>query len=91
MLELVRLVGELQPKAEAAAMWQARAELLAERLAAAESKIAALEAPKLPTGASTGPQSAEPAAGTFAARLRPLMPWVLVALAIAAAVTLLAR
>ena len=40
MLELVRLVGDLQTKAEAAAMWQARAELLAERLTAAEDRLA---------------------------------------------------
>jgi hypothetical protein len=90
MLELVRLVGELQPKAEAAAMWQARAELLAERLAAAESKMAALEAPRSPTDASTGPHSAEPTADTFAARLRPLALWLVTALAIVAVLVLLA-
>jgi hypothetical protein len=48
MLELVRLVGELQGKAESAAMWQGRAELLALRLAAAEEKLKALEAPAAP-------------------------------------------
>src|SRR4051812_18698928 len=32
LLELVRLVGELQAKAETAAMWQGRAEVLADRL-----------------------------------------------------------
>jgi hypothetical protein len=46
MLELVRLVGELQAKAEASAMWQARAELLAHQLDAAQQTIRALEAPK---------------------------------------------
>ncbi len=51
MLELVRLVSELQPKAEAAAMWQARAELLSERLAAAESRLLALAAPESPPDA----------------------------------------
>lgn len=45
LLELVRLVGELQPKAEAAAMWQARAELLADRLTIAESRLLALTTP----------------------------------------------
>ena len=52
MLELVRLVGELQPKAEAAAMWQARAELLADRLDRAESQLLALTAPASPLVAS---------------------------------------
>ena len=33
---------------EAEAMWQARAELLADRLAAAESRILALSAPQSP-------------------------------------------
>jgi hypothetical protein len=55
MLELVRLVGELQAKAESAAMWQGRAELLAAELASARATIRALEAPReAPTGA---PQS----------------------------------
>lgn len=48
MLELVRLVAELQPKAEAAAMWQARAMMLADRLAIAEGKLDALTAPQQP-------------------------------------------
>ena len=43
---LVALVRSLQAKAEAAAMWQARADLLAERLAAAESRILALMPPE---------------------------------------------
>jgi hypothetical protein len=46
MLELVRLVGELQAKAEASAMWQARAELLAHQLGEARERIRMLEAPR---------------------------------------------
>jgi hypothetical protein len=45
MLELVRLAGDLQAKAEASAMWQARAELLAHQLGAAEERVRMLEAP----------------------------------------------
>lgn len=60
MLELIRLVGELQPKAEAAAMWQARAELLAERLAVAEHRIAALAAPVAPQAEQEGQGEPEP-------------------------------
>jgi hypothetical protein len=48
MLELVRLVGELQAKAEASAMWQARAELLAHQLGEAHERIRMLEAPREP-------------------------------------------
>jgi hypothetical protein len=54
----VRLVGELQIRAEAAAMWQARAELLADRLIVAESQLLALAAPESPL---EGPGSTEPA------------------------------
>jgi hypothetical protein len=55
------------------------------------AELAALEAPKSPTGASTGPQSSELPASTFVARLRPLAPWLLAALAIVALVVMLAR
>jgi hypothetical protein len=82
MLELVRLIGEFQPKAEAAAMWQARAEMLADRLAAAKSRMAALEVPKSSLDASTGAQSAAPTTDTFSARLRSLALWGLTVLAI---------
>jgi hypothetical protein len=44
--ELVALVRDLLPKAEAAAMWQARAEMLANQL---EQAQLALAAPKEPT------------------------------------------
>ena len=53
MLELVHLVAQLQgdvvQKAEAAAMWQTRAELLAIQLQQAHERIRALEAPREPT------------------------------------------
>jgi excisionase family DNA binding protein len=42
---LVELVAELTLKAEAAAMWQARAEFLAGELASARDEIRALQAP----------------------------------------------
>jgi hypothetical protein len=63
MLELVRLVGELQPKAEAAAMWQARAELLAHQLDAAQQTIRALQAPEppeTPIASNPGPIGEKP-------------------------------
>jgi hypothetical protein len=60
LLELVRMVAELQPKAEAAAMWQARAELLAERLEFTEGRLAALMAPQPPPDASGATESPEP-------------------------------
>jgi hypothetical protein len=63
MLELVRLVGDLQPKAEAAAMWQARAEVLAERLASAESRLLALAAPEASQATTAGQETvSEPSA-----------------------------
>jgi hypothetical protein len=51
------LTGELVARTEAATVWQARAELLAERIAAAESQILALTAPQAPVDVpgSTGP------------------------------------
>jgi hypothetical protein len=54
MLELVRLVGELQAKAEASAMWQARAELFAHQLDAAQQTIRALQAPETPIARNLG-------------------------------------
>jgi hypothetical protein len=46
LLEPVKLVSELQAKAEASAMWQARAELLAHQLGEARERIRMLEAPR---------------------------------------------
>lgn len=74
MLELARLVGELQAKAEAAAMRQARAELLAERRAAAESRIPALAAPQSRPDAPAQARSAEPASEPSTPRWRLLLP-----------------
>jgi excisionase family DNA binding protein len=58
--ELVALVDRLQAEArqhaETSAMWQERAGTLADRLAAAELQLLALEAPKSTLGASTGPE-----------------------------------
>lgn len=65
---LVALVAELIPKAEAAAMWQARAELLAGELAASRDRVRALEAltsgvrdvaPGGEPGTPDGPREAE--------------------------------
>ena len=68
VLELVRLVGELQAKAEAAAMWQGRAETLAVQFAEARETIRALQAPPDP----------EPAPDPFPEPLPPTpnaAPW----------------
>jgi hypothetical protein len=70
MLELVRLVGELQAKAEAAAMWQGRAEALAERLALTESRLAALSAP----APAQSPVAAQKTASTPDAITEPSAP-----------------
>lgn len=98
VLELVRLVGELQAKAETAAMWQGRAEVLAERLATAESRILALVAPVVPQAPQdTNPGPLTPVATTtttnapvpLPARLRALAPWLLSVLAIVTVIVLL--
>ena len=75
MLELVRMVGDLQAKAEAAAMWQARAELLAERLAAAESRILALTAPPSSVEAPGAPESPDPTMESSAPWWRAWWRW----------------
>ena len=81
MLELVRLVAQLQgdvvAKAEAAAMWQTRAELLAIQLQQAQETIRALQAPREPTPAEIAP---EHAADGLAVEMpqappRPERPW----------------
>jgi hypothetical protein len=85
------LTSELVVRTEAATMWQERAGMLADRLATAETKLLALEAPKSPLDASTRARSAEPtAAGTSFARFRPLIPWVLAVLALVVLMALLA-
>jgi len=88
--ELVSLVDRLQAEArqhaETSAMWQERAGTLADRLAAAESKLLALEAPKPSTGARTAPQIAEPTTESPGGRLHALAPWLLAVLAIGAVV-----
>jgi hypothetical protein len=45
MLELVRLVAELQARAEAAALWQGRAQVLEAELAQAREQLRTLPAP----------------------------------------------
>jgi hypothetical protein len=82
------LTGQLVATTEAATLWQQRASTLTDRLAAAESRMAALEAPKSSLGASAAVQSAEPTSETFSARLRPLLLWVLAVLAIVTVVAL---
>ena len=98
MLELVRMVGDLQAKAEAAAMWQARAELLAERLAAAESRVLALTAPQSPQDASGAPEPSDPPPEPSpfpwpmppSPNVRALAPWLFVAALLAIVVAGLA-
>ena len=64
--------AELLRKAEAAAMWQARAEILASQLSQAQDRIHALEAPKEPTTPEIAPRrdsdarQSEPAPGRSA-------------------------
>jgi hypothetical protein len=63
MLELVRLVGELQAKAEAAAMWQARADVLALQLEEARAQLALsapTDAPKSHEDANLTAEAPEP-------------------------------
>jgi hypothetical protein len=66
---------EARQHAEAAAMWQERAGTLAERLAAAESRLLALAAPQQPVGVSTAPPSPEPTTGAPGARTRIWDRW----------------
>jgi excisionase family DNA binding protein len=49
-LELLKLVRELQAKAETAAMWQGRCEVLSLQLAQSQERVKALEAPKTGVG-----------------------------------------
>ena len=81
--ELVALVDRLQAEARehaaAAAMWQERAGTLADRLAAAESKLLALAAPQSPPEAPGMAQPVTPTMGPFYGRLRILAPWLLLA------------
>jgi excisionase family DNA binding protein len=64
LAELVReLTADAIAKAEAAAMWQARAELLAHQLAQAEGRVRMLEAPEpqeTPVAANLTAQSPDP-------------------------------
>jgi len=78
MLELVRLVGDLQGKAEAAAMWQGRAEMLAAQLADAREMIRALEAP------GPVPSPTPPAVAGWWDRWQGRVPVALVVLAVLA-------
>jgi excisionase family DNA binding protein len=55
-----RLTVENRQLAEAATLWQERAGTLADRLAVAESQLAALTAPESPTDASTATHAPEP-------------------------------
>jgi len=91
LAELVeRLTERLAEQTGLTAMWQERAGTLADRLAAAESKIMALAAPSESSLMAPGsPQSVEPTVDTFLARLRPPAPWLLATLVIVAAVVVL--
>jgi hypothetical protein len=94
IVALVDLVRELQTKfedahtviiarTEAAAMWQARAELLGERLAATESKLLALTAPQTTVEASTAPESPDPATDTPSPWYRRWRAWLAAGLVVA--------
>jgi hypothetical protein len=87
------LTGQLIATAEAATLWQARAGMLADRLAAVESKLLALEAPPAADSAVAGsgaPESENPTLEPLeppSARWRqPWPPWPLLALGAAVAV-----
>lgn len=82
MLELVRLVGDLQGKVEATALWQGRVEMLASQLADARETIRALEAPKPEPEPSPSP--APPYAASWSDRWQARVPVALVALAVLA-------
>ena len=91
MLELVRLVGDLQAKAEAAAMWQGRAETLAHQLAEARETIRALAAPKPEPAPDPFPEPIPPTpnAAPWDARWQSRVP-IVVAVATALAVAAVA-
>ena len=76
VVELVSLVRHLQAqlvtRTEAATLWQARAEMLAERLAAAESRILALSAPESPVEAPGAPEPPDPTTGAVNALVATL-------------------
>jgi hypothetical protein len=76
MLELVRLVAELQPKAEAAALWQGRCQVLEARVAALEEQLRALPAPlpDVPQDA-LGCDSERPMPTRQGPAQRPKRPW----------------
>jgi excisionase family DNA binding protein len=57
--EVGQVKDDARRHAEAAALWQERAGTLADRLAVAESRLAALEAPKSPPDVSTATQAPE--------------------------------
>jgi len=88
MLELVRLVGDLQGKAEAAAMWQGRAEMLAAQLADAREMIRALEAPKEAPAPEPVPSPTPPAVAGWSDRWQGRVPVALVVLAVLAMIGL---
>jgi hypothetical protein len=76
LAELVeRLTERLAEQTGLTAMWQERAGTLADRLAAAESKLLALEAPKSPKAASTAPRAPDPTRGPSVRRWRSWVPW----------------
>ena len=69
---------EARQHAATAAMWQERAGTLADRLAAAESKLLALSAPESLPEASTSPQPVGEAPEPFWRRWRTSAPWLLI-------------
>jgi len=70
--ELNAQLGETMP---AAAMWQERAGLLSDRLALAESKMAALEAAQEPESATLTASTAEHAPDPVPESSEPESPW----------------
>ena len=69
LARLDRMQAELLARTEAAAVWQARAELLAGQLADAQQRILALEAPQ------TAAVAPEPAPNGEAVPEPPMRPW----------------
>lgn len=76
VLELVRLVGELQAKAEAAGLWQGRAETLAHQLAEVRETIKALQAPPDPQPARDPFPRPIPPTPNVALWWRWWLPWL---------------
>jgi Helix-turn-helix domain len=71
----VSFLRELQARAEAAALWQGRAQVLEAELAAAREQLRALPAPDVPVDALRADSDAAGPDRTRAPAARPRRPW----------------